>query len=203
MTAAHTGGATERQRAATRQSILDAALAHVLGQPTASFSHESVAAGAGVAPRTVYRHFPTQQDLTMGLWQRLRDEHGTQWPTTESDILPALRRTCRQFADLEPLTRAAVAAASTTGYPTHGSAEGRTAFRASLATLRAGLPSREAERLVANCLAIYSAPYWLMLRDRGQLSATEAEAAAVTAMQAVIDHATTRVAERTRQRKDK
>jgi AcrR family transcriptional regulator len=199
--AARSAGATARQIAATRQSILEAALAQLQARPTAPFSHESVAAGAGVAPRTVYRHFPTKQDLTMGLWQRLREAHGTQWPTSERDIVPALRRTCRQFADLEPLTRAAVAAASTTGYPTHGSAEGRAAFRASLAALRGGLPSRDAERLVANCLAIYSAPYWLMLRDRGHLSATEAEAAAVSAMQALLAHATTRVADRARRRK--
>jgi len=199
--ATRSAGATARQREATRQSILDAALAQLLKQPTATFSHETLATAAGVAPRTVYRHFPTKQDLTMGLWQRLREEHGTQWPTSERDIVPALRRTCRQFADLEPLTRAAVAASSSTGYPTHGSAEGRTAFRASLATRRAGLPAREADRLVANCLAIYSAPYWLMLRDRGQLSATEAEAAAVTAMQALLADATTRVADRARQKK--
>jgi len=201
MIGTRTGGATARQRAATRQSILDAALAQLVEQPTAPFSHETLATAAGVAPRTVYRHFPTKQDLTMGLWQRLREEHGTQWPTSERDIVPALRRTCRQFADLEPLTRAAVAASSSTGYPTHGSAEGRTAFRDSLSTLRAGLPAREGDRLVANCLAIYSAPYWLMLRDRGQLSATEAEAAAVTVMQALLADATTRVADRARQKK--
>jgi len=198
---ARSAGATTRQRTATRESILDAVLAQVLGQPNAAFSHESVAVGADVAPRTVYRHFPTKEDLTMGLWQRLREEHGTRWPTSERDIVPALRRTYRQFAELEPLTRAAVAAASTTGYPTHGSAEGRTAFRECLAPLRVGLRSRDAERLVANCLAIYSAPYWLMLRDRGQLSASEAEAAGVTAMQALLEHATSRVADRTQRRK--
>jgi len=40
-----------------------------------------------------------------------------------------------------------------------------------------------------------------MLRDRGQLSATEAEAAAVTVMQALLADATTRVADRARQKK--
>jgi hypothetical protein len=45
----------------------------------------------------------------------------------------------------------------------------------------------EGARLVAACLAIYSAPFWQMLRDRGQLGPRDAEAAAAAAMQAVLD----------------
>lgn len=186
--------AAERQREATRQAIIDAAFAQVVADPSAAFSHESVARRADVAPRTVYRHFPTRSDLTTAVWQRLRDEHGTRWPSTEREILPALRRTFRQFAQLETLTRAAIAAAATTDYPVHGSAEGRAAFRRSLADLLTTLPARDGDRLVANCLAIYSAPYWQMLRDRGQLSARDAEDAAVAAMRGVLADARERAA---------
>lgn len=182
----------DRQRTATRAVILDAALAQVQETPTAPFSHESVAARARIAPRTVYRHFPTRGDLTAALWTRLRDAHGTRWPGTRRQVIPALRRTFRQFADLEPLTRAAVAAGSTTQYAVHGSAEGRDAFRRCLGDLLLRLPSSEGRALIGNCLAIYSAPYWQMLRDRGGLTQREAERAAAAAMQAVLDAADAR-----------
>lgn len=182
-----TAAATTRQVAATRQAILKAALAQVRERPAEPFSHESLARQAQVSPRTIYRHFPTRHDLTAALWVRLRDEHGTRWPQTEVDIIPALRRTFRQFSDLEALTRAAITAAAGTHYPRHGSVEGRAAFRQCLAERLARLSKAEGARLVAACLAISSAPFWQMLRDRGQLPPREAEAAAAMAMQAVLD----------------
>jgi hypothetical protein len=68
----------------------------------------------------------------------------------------------------------------------HRSAEGRAAFRRSLAALLDTMSDADGRRLVAACVAIYSAPFWQMLRDRGQLPARSAEDTAVTAMEAVI-----------------
>jgi AcrR family transcriptional regulator len=184
----------ERQRAATRQAILDAALRMLGEEPAAPFSHEAVAERAALAARTVYRHFPTRADLTRALWERIRDTTGTRWPGTEAAILPALRMTFAQFDEHEALTRAAVASAANTGHPVHGSAEGRAAFREALADLLAALPPDDGDRLVAACLAIYSAPFWQMLRDRGQLSGGEAREAGVAAMDAVLTAARARVA---------
>ena len=68
----------------------------------------------------------------------------------------------------------------------HGSAEGRAAFRRSLADVIAEVSEAEGNRLVASCVAIYSAPFWQMLRERGLLSAKDAEEAAVTTMESLI-----------------
>jgi AcrR family transcriptional regulator len=187
----------ERQRLATRQAILDAALRLLREEPATPFSHEAVADRAAVAPRTVYRHFPTRADLTRAVWERIRDTTGTRWPRTEAAILAALRVTFAQFEEHEALTRAAIAAAGSTGHAVHGSAEGRAAFREALADLLAVLPPDEGERLVATCLAIYSAPFWQMLRDRGELSAANAREAGVAAMDAVLTAARARVVGRT------
>ena len=54
---------TEARRAATRERILDAALAQVAEGGYASASVQAVAARAGVAVGTVYRHFPSKSDL--------------------------------------------------------------------------------------------------------------------------------------------
>ena len=148
-----------------------------------------------MAARTVYRHFPARADLTLALWERIRDTTGTRWPQSEKEILPGLRVTFDQFEEHAQLTRAAIAAATNTGHPGPGSAEGRAAFRRSLAAILIALPRREGDRLVAACLAIYSAPFWQMLRDRGLLSATEAREAAVAAMDAVLTAARARAAD--------
>jgi len=184
----------DRHRAATRQAILNASLEQLRERPAEPFSHETVAIRANVSARTVYRHFPTRNDLTAALWAKLRDETGTRWPQVEKEIVPQLRRTFRQFEQVADLTRAAIAAAATTEYPVHGSSEGRAAFRQSLSVLIGALPRAEGKRLVAACVAIYSAPFWQMLRDRGQLSARDAEEAAATAMQALISAARRRAA---------
>ena len=192
----------DRHREATRQAILDASLAQLRDEPATPFSHESVAARAGVSARTVYRHFPTRNDLTAALWAKLRDETGTRWPQTESEIIPQLRRTFRQFEQVAELTRAAIAASATTDYSRHGSSEGRAAFTQSLSALTAGLSAAEGRRLVAACVAIYSAPFWQMLRDRGQLSARDAEDAAASAMLGIISAAREKATARSTREED-
>ena len=184
----------ERQRAATRQLILDAAVRMLHEEPSVYLAHKAVAERAGVAARTVYRHFPARADLTLALWQRIRDRTGTRWPRAQVEILPLLRSTYAQFDAQEALTRAALSAASSTQHYVHGSAEGRAAFRAALADLLAVLPPAEGDRLVAACLGIYSAPFWQMLRDRGQLAPAEAQEAGAAAMDALLTAARARVA---------
>lgn len=193
MTPVITPSPADRQRTATRHAILDAALALLHEAPATSCSHEAVATRAAVAARTVYRYFPTRSDLTRALWERIRDTTGTRWPRTEAEILPMLRVTFAQFDEHEALTRAVIESAGSTGHSAHGSAEGRAAFRDALVELLDGLSHVAGDRLVATCLSIYSAPFWQMLRDRGQLSPSDAAEAAVAAMAAVLSVARTEI----------
>jgi AcrR family transcriptional regulator len=180
----------ERLRTDTSARILAAAFARLREAPDAPFSHEIVADLAGVSARTVYRHFPTQADLVQGVWRQLRDHTGTTWPVTLETIVPELRALYAQFERNDALTRAMLAAAPRANYAEAGSAEGRTAFRKALAPLLTHRTPVAQRQLVAQCLAIYSAPFWQMLRDRGQLSAAAAADAAAAAMQAVLATAT-------------
>jgi len=184
--------AAARQRETTRRAILDAALRMLREEVGIPLSHEAVAERAGVAARTVFRHFPTRYDLTRALWERMRDDTGTRWPSTEEEIVPMIRSLFDQFEKHASFIRLSLVTSANSGYPVHGSAEGRAAFRRSLATLLAELPRVEGNRLVATAVAIYSAPFWLMLRDRGQLSARDAREAAATAMEATIASARAR-----------
>ena len=176
----------EKLKAETANRIVLTAFYMMRDEPCAPFSHEAVATRAGIAARTAYRHFPTQDDLVKAVWRHLRDTTGTRWPTCEGDIQPYLVELFDQFARNEALTRAMVAVAPAANISTHGSVEGRAAFRAALADRCTGWPDAATDQLVATCVAIYSAPFWLMLRDRGQLRQEAAIAAACSAIRAVL-----------------
>lgn len=153
------------------------------------FNHEAVAAAAGISARTAYRYFPTQADLVGAVWSQLRDTTGTVWPETEASIIPTLRGLFEQFERNSALTRAVIAASPRANVSEHGSVEGRAAFRRALSTRLALMSSQAGDQLVATCVALFSAPFWQMLRDRGQLDPAAAADAACTAMQAVLDAA--------------
>ena len=184
--------AHDRQRESTRRAILDTAMAMVRDDPASTVSHEAIADRSGIAARTVYRHFPTRGHLGAALWARIRDETGTRWPTIEADIVPAVRAQFAVFEKHEAFVRATTFASSTTDARAQGSAEGRVAFQQSLALVTRELSPAEGKSLIAVCVAIYSAPFWQMLRDRGKLSPLEAREAAVMALEAVISAAKNR-----------
>lgn len=178
-----------RRRTATRDAILDAAVAMLQENPGAPFSHETVAARCGIAARTVYRHFPTRADLTHALWLRIRNESAIEWPDSEAGMAASVTALFRQFEKHSTFVRAAISAAAATEYPTHGSAEGRAAFAQSLAGFLDRLPPGQRQQVIAACVAIYSAPFWQMLRDRGQLSPAAAADTASWVLEAVIAEA--------------
>lgn len=186
MTCPPVRSAHDRQRESTREAILDSAMTMLREEPTSPISHEAIAERSGIAARTVYRHFPTRGHLGAALWARIRDDTGTRWPTTEADIAPAVRAQFAQFEKHQAFVRATMFASATSDSRSHGYAEGRAAFAQSLAALSRDLSPAEGRRLIALCLAIYSAPFWQMLRDRGQLSAVEAREAAAMALDAVL-----------------
>ena len=179
----------ERLKADTSNRLVVTAFEMLRDAPDAPFSHEAVAARAGMSARTAYRHFPTQDDLVSAVWRHLRDSTGTKWPKREQDIDAYTRELFDQFARNDALTRAMVAAAPKANISVHGSVEGRAAFRAALAERCTGWPEAAREQLVATCVAIYSAPFWLMLRDRGQLEQHAAVEAACSAIHAVLQFA--------------
>jgi AcrR family transcriptional regulator len=155
-------------------------------EPVPTISHEAIADRSGIAARTVYRHFPMRGHLAAAMWARIRDETGTRWPSTEADIGPAVRAQFAAFEKHETFVRASLFEAAKAGITEQGSAEGRAAFRESLAAVTRDLSPAGARRLIAVCVAIYSAPFWQMLRDRGKLSPVEAREAAAMALEAVI-----------------
>jgi AcrR family transcriptional regulator len=176
----------EKHAATTRDHILDEAYELLVSHPDQPFSHEAIAARAGVGARTVYRYFPAQADLYEELWVRVRKRAGTIFPSSEAEILPQIPILFGGFERNEKVIRAVLESPAGHRIWERGAPEGRAAFSRSLAGLTAGMSPAEKRQVVAIFLAIYSAPFWELLRKRGGLSGADAIAAAEWAMSALI-----------------
>jgi AcrR family transcriptional regulator len=192
----------QRQRTTTRAHIIAAAQGLLLDAPTEAFSHERIAQAAGLGARTVYRHFPTRANLMQALWERVRDETRTRFPSTEEDVVTFARAQFNEFNEREALVRASNAFPAAGELRARGSLEGRPAFRRSLAGITKNLSDWEQRRLIAVCLAIYSAPFWLLLRDRGELTEQEPGEAAAWARSVLLTAAKTGTRAKSRVRKE-
>jgi AcrR family transcriptional regulator len=176
----------DRQTAATREQILQVAMQQLGQGPRGTFSHESIAEVAGMGARTVYRHFPDRASLLQALWERLREATKVRFPSSESEILPMARSVFQEFDANETLVRAVLTSPAGTEVREHGGVEGRAAFEESLAPLLDGMPEHERSRIVAVFVAIYSAPFWNLLRERGKLSGPDAQEAVVWALESLL-----------------
>ena len=177
----------ERQTAATREEILDVAMEMLSKGAADGFSHESIAAAAGMGARTVYRHFSDRGHLLEALWVRLRDATNTRFPACEEDIVSFVRAGFREFDAHETLVRAVLSSPAGGEVRERGGAEGRPAFAQSLDGLLRGRRANERARVVAVFVAIYSAPFWQLLRDRGGLTGPEAREATAWLLHVLLD----------------
>jgi AcrR family transcriptional regulator len=193
----------QQQTANTRHHIIAVARDLLLDVPAGPFSHERVAQAAGLGARTVYRHFPTRADLMQALWEKVRDETRTRFPSTEEEVVAFARTQFNEFNERETLVRASNAFPAATELRARGSLEGRPAFRRSLGGITKDLSDWEQRRLEAVCLAIYSAPFWLLLRDRGELSGEEPGDAAAWTLSVLLKAAKTGSRARARVRKER
>jgi AcrR family transcriptional regulator len=98
---------TEARRVATREAIVGAALELVAGGGYASAGIQAVAARAGVAVGTVYRHFPSKGDLFAEVFRRAsQPELDVVVEVTAADGRPAAERVA---AAVEAFCRRALA----------------------------------------------------------------------------------------------
>lgn len=175
----------ERQKATTRSEIVATAMESL--RASGNLSHEAIAARAGMSARTVYRHFPSRDDLIAAVWERLRMETDTQFPQSEDEILQLAPRTFRNFDRNENLVRAFLFSGVGAEVRDRGAREGRPAFEAALRGLIGHLPARRQKQAVAVFLALYSAPAWQMMRDRGGISGEESAQAVTWALSALVE----------------
>ena len=189
MSSSQSANLRDRHTAATREQILDVAFELLTRHPNDACSHEAIAKKAGMGARTVYRYFPSRAELLQALWERLRETTGIRFPGAEEEVIPFIRGMFQQFENNDALIRAVLSSAISSEVRKTGAARGRADLAKSLSGALAGLPPRRQSQIIAVFLTIYSGNFWQTLRDRGGLSAPEAQEAAVWTLEALLNAA--------------
>jgi AcrR family transcriptional regulator len=177
------------QAAATRDRIVDATVELLQHQDVSAFGMQDVADRAGVAVRTVYRVFPTKDDLIAGVLeaikQRFEASAGSP-PTTAEELQASVGRAVHAVFELEPLYRALFATAS--GRELHSQTSG-TRFamvEAAFAEDLAGLDAARVLEFAAVVHLVTSSRGVLFLKDYAGLDADGATAAVSWALAALV-----------------
>ena len=166
----------DRQVAQTRELILDAVTTLLGDRRADEVTMRDIAATAGVAERTVYRHFPDRDALLEGLSQRLPHLRGAR-PSFSAGSLDDLARTSRRLMELlDEHYVTARAEAVFNADPRRFAADTQANSREVLALLAKGLPElaeREQLRIAAVIRCLVSTQAWLRMREEFGVPGTE------------------------------
>ncbi len=103
------GALSDRHAGLTRREILDAAAALLEADPPGPLTVRSIAARAGIAERTVFRHFASRDALLDAVADDVRTRQALPPPPASLDeLLDAPRRLYRRFEATRRLTRGAI-----------------------------------------------------------------------------------------------
>ncbi len=155
--------ARDKRKSKTRTTILDALAAAVLEDGIHAFSVQHVADRAGVAHRTVYRHFPTRQALLDGLSERLLER----MPEVDTIRADAISASFSAFDDVPELVQAYVVAAVALDLEPTDRVERTVSMRKLFDARFPHLDSSELETSFAVLRVMLSSRAWHQLRQMG------------------------------------
>lgn len=177
----------QRQTEETRHRIVEAALRLIEETPEDPLSHERLAVRAGIALRTVYRHFPSRTELLDAVWQESdRNLKLAEYPNTESALLASLEEVFGRMDNHASLIRGLLRSNAGQEMRRRDNERRRTAVQQAVAGATAHLPEQKRRWVVAIFQALYSARTWEMLRDRAHLGEGESAEAVRWAMTTLL-----------------
>jgi AcrR family transcriptional regulator len=177
------------QQEQTRVRILEAAIGQIADEGLSELTVPLVAERAGVAVRTVYRHFPTKEELLDGVNAFRDQKFGFVAAESVEELLEIVPRLFSGFAAHHDLARAADATAA--GRQIHDRARRRRAQALSglFEDVTRDLPPEQARQVVATIQVLWSTRAWLTLHDNWDMDGEQAGAAVQWAMGALIAEA--------------
>jgi AcrR family transcriptional regulator len=184
-----------RQKEQTRDLVLDAVDAILRRATVSEVTIAAVARQADVTERTIYRHFPTREDLLDAVWRRaLHAVTGgqTQQAETLDQILDLTRAAYENFDTKAGIVRALIAA------PEGVEASKRPAeirlemLREAYAGLLAGIPEDQVNAVVVATHVLSGASAWSHLRDYCGLDGAAGGQAAALAIELIVEGAKAR-----------
>lgn len=179
----------ERQQAATREEIITTAL-QLVERDGDAVSHEAIARQAGMSARTVYRYFPDRTTLMQALWDRARKVMNIRFPETKDEIIPFARAAFESLDKHAQMVRPVMAYVILSLDKQSMSASMQRsvdAFSKALEGLLEDVEPKQRKVIVGTFAALYSSPFWHLLRDRAGLTGPEAQEAVVWTMQMLLD----------------
>ena len=170
----------EEQVARTREKIEQAAasLIRATRNPEA-ITYKAVAQRAGVTEMTVYRHFPTREDLLRGLWRALASK---MWavigvPASIDELLTQHTDRFSSFDKLAPQVLASITTPEGREMGLGLNKLRRSVFQAIVDQAATGAPV-EARRHAAAILQLLDSSHaWMFLREQWSMDGREAAAA--------------------------
>lgn len=178
----------QQQTEATRERILSTVAELIEEAGPEALSNRLIAERAGMTEMTVYRHFPSREELLSAAWRRANDTRGVQggFPSSLDAIVQRITPLFESFDQ----TPAHITATITTPHGRTMRAtqdeERRNAFLSAVAELE-GLNEKQRRAAAGILQLLYSAHAWLSLREQWSMSGAEAAAASGWAAQAIID----------------
>jgi AcrR family transcriptional regulator len=179
----------QEQTAITRDRIVQAAVAVLAEQPAAEMSNESVGRAAGIAPRTVYRHFPARSDLLDAVWEEIDHRLGlSQMPATSSaELIAFIPELFGRFDANAAIVESLIT--SSTGHEMSRRTGQRRleAIERALGQETERLPRLERDRLTALVRVLTSPMTWYLLRQKTRVTGDEPALAVTWALRNLID----------------
>jgi AcrR family transcriptional regulator len=177
----------ERQKAQTRELIVDALVAALAVGQLEQATHDALAKRVGVSRQTVYRHFPDRQALMAGLWERLNPRFTARGlPRTEDDLIELLAPMFTAFdRDADIIT---FAQSTPQGRAMRLAVRDKrsAAFREATAPATAGLGERDAVLATAVLQLLHGGQAWIEMRQQWDLSGEEMARACGWAIRALL-----------------
>lgn len=178
----------EEKSRETREAIL-AALYRLMSaaETPDEISMDAIAGEAGVQRRTVFRHFPTKDDLLTAFWPWLNAYMGASiTPETVEDIVAGPQEAFPLLDAHEAAVRASLHSRTGRDMRMGMLATRRLRFAAALAPVLSTLPPAEARKVEALAHLLYSASAWEVLKDYGGLTGSQAGEAASWALDTIL-----------------
>lgn len=181
----------EEQAARTRDRIADAAAA-LMGatRNPEAITFKAVAQRAGVTEMTVYRHFPTREDLLRGLWQALNERMGPGigMPGSVEELLAQHAALLSGFDTIAPQIIAGITTPQGREMRASLNEPRRRAFRAIVQQQAPHLGATARTRAAAILQLLHSAHAWMSLREQWDFDGREAAAATRWAIDVLLDN---------------
>jgi len=183
----HGSSLREAHKELTRSRILDAAIDLLRDEELDALRLSDVAAAAGMTERTLYRHFPTRDDLLKALWPRLQARVGSPgFPETAADLAGQPRWLFANFDAEGGAVRASLFSQAGRELRRALNPERQAAIRRGVREARPDLDEPELTRLCAVVHLIGGAYGWAVMKDAWDLSGEEAGRAAAEATELLL-----------------